>query len=67
MRAVADYTRLSPAARLQRLISFNERLRQTNGSKENFKEWNFELDKNLIEVSGRCLQNESIYFGNNKT
>lgn len=69
MSDIAKYTRLPPSERIGRLQAFNRRLQdaekkdskgQSMTSKENFKEWNFELEKNLVELSGRRLKNEDI-------
>ncbi|XP_037029496.1 protein aubergine-like [Bradysia coprophila] len=67
MSAVAVYTRLAPKARIDRLNAFNQRLQNTAESTLNLKEWNFTLDKNMVQVNGRQLANEKIVFGNNKT
>lgn len=66
MSAVAIYTRLAPKARVERLNAFNERLQGTPESVANFREWDFVLDKNMVEVTGRQLPNEKILFGSNK-
>lgn len=60
------YTRLAPAARINKLLAFNNRLQTTEDSMANLKEWNFGLDKSLVQVNGRTLPNESIYFGGKK-
>ncbi|KAG4066173.1 hypothetical protein HA402_014473 [Bradysia odoriphaga] len=66
MSAVAIYTRLAPKARVERLNAFNQRLQSTTESVNNFKEWNFVLDKDMVQVNGRQLPNEKILFGGNK-
>lgn len=66
MSAVALYTRLPPRPRIEKLKAFNKRLQQTEESVENFKEWNFSLATDLVEVSGRQLVCENILFGNKK-
>ncbi|XP_037033212.1 protein aubergine-like isoform X2 [Bradysia coprophila] len=66
MSAVAIYTRLAPKARVERLNAFNQRLQNTTESVNNFKEWNFVLDKDMVQVNGRQLPNEKILFGGNK-
>lgn len=67
MSAVAVYTRLAPKARIERLNAFNHRLQSTAESVANLNEWNFTLDKNMVQVNGRQLPNEKIVFGGNKT
>lgn len=66
MAAVAVYTRLAPKARMDKLCAFNNRLQTTADSMANLDEWNFSLDKNLVQVNGRKLPNEQIYFGGKK-
>jgi aubergine-like protein len=67
MSAVAVHTRLAPKARIERLNAFNQRLQSTPESVENLREWNFTLDKNMVQVNGRQLPNEKIVFGAAKT
>lgn len=66
MSAVALYTRLAPRPRIEKLQTFNRRLQETPASMINLTEWNFSLDTNLTEVTGRQLPNEKILFGNGK-
>lgn len=62
MRTVADYTRLTPDKRIQRLETFNQRLQQCEDSSEVFKFWQTELDRRLVEVPARILAEEEILF-----
>ncbi|XP_055531352.1 protein aubergine-like [Wyeomyia smithii] len=62
MRAVADCTRLAPDRRIERLEAFNRRLHQSQPSSEVFDFWKTELDRRLVEVPGRVLPQEIIYF-----
>lgn len=66
MKAVAEHTRVGPANRIQRLMRFNERLRNTPDSMRILTEWELRLDKNLVEVLGRELPFEPIVFGNQR-
>lgn len=65
MRAVADYTRLDPKERIRKLGSFNSRLNRCHESFSIFKEWGFEMERNVVSVKGRVLSPEIIVFGNN--
>lgn len=62
MRALADHTRLAPDRRIQRLELFNSRLQQCAESAEVFEFWKTELDRRLVEVNGRVLNPEVIFF-----
>ncbi|XP_065086066.1 protein aubergine-like [Ochlerotatus camptorhynchus] len=62
MRAMSDHTRLNPDRRIERLETFNRRLQTTPESAEVFKIWQMELDRRLVEVPGRILQQETIFF-----
>lgn len=66
MKDIAKYTKLNPKDRIDSLIGFNRRLQNSTKSQDNFNQWNFRLDKDLVKVPGRCLQNERIIFGNGK-
>lgn len=67
MADVAQYTRVAPDARMERLLAFNRRLNGTPDSAAVFREWNLTLEENLVEVGGRTLPREPILFGNGKT
>ncbi|KAJ6638517.1 Protein aubergine, partial [Pseudolycoriella hygida] len=67
MAALANHTRLAPKVRIEKYIAFNQRLQTTKESVENFNEWNFKLDTNFVNVSGRVLPNETILFGKGKS
>lgn len=62
MRAMADHTRLNPDRRIERLETFNKRLQTSPESMEVFKTWQMELDRRLVEVPGRLLPQEMIFF-----
>lgn len=64
MKDISRYTRPNPNVRTETLLDFNKRL-QIDKSVANFNEWNFELSKDLVKVSGRCLENQRIIFGQN--
>ncbi|XP_055594938.1 protein aubergine [Uranotaenia lowii] len=62
MRAMADHTRLNPDRRIERLETFNRRLQTSPESCEVFKTWQMELDRRLVELPGRLLPQEMIFF-----
>uniref|UniRef100_A0A182MXI9 Piwi n=1 Tax=Anopheles dirus TaxID=7168 RepID=A0A182MXI9_9DIPT len=66
MRSIADQTRLRPDKRLERLAAFNQRLQNTPATREVFGFWKTELDRRLLEVPGRILEQELIVFGQDR-
>lgn len=61
---MGQYTKVGPDMRIKKLMAFNDRLKRTPESEEVFREWQMQLDRNLVEVQGRELRNENIVFGN---
>lgn len=66
MKTCSDYTRLGPRDRIQKLLQFNQRIANTKASSEVLIEYNMDLSKNLVEVEGRLLNAEKIFFGDNR-
>lgn len=64
MRAMSEHTRLNPDRRIERLRTFNNRLHNSKASMDVFSLWNMKLDTNLVEIPGRVLAPEKIFFGN---
>lgn len=63
MSSLATYTRLNPKSRIDKLINFNNRLRNKPNIVKEFTEWNLQLDNKLLEVPGRVLGPEQLRFG----
>ncbi|KAH8333040.1 hypothetical protein KR074_000427 [Drosophila pseudoananassae] len=66
MRAMSEHTRMNPDRRIDRLRRFNSRLQTTSDSVKVLKDWNMNLDQNLIEVQGRIISPQKIVFNNQK-
>ncbi|XP_017099105.2 protein piwi [Drosophila bipectinata] len=66
MRAMSEHTRMNPDRRIDRLRRFNSRLQTTSESVKVLKDWNMNLDQNLIEVAGRIISPQKIVFNNQK-
>lgn len=62
MKGLAEHTRLAPDRRIARLEAFNERLQGNKDSADVFRFWKTELDRRLVEVKGRILAPETIFF-----
>ncbi|XP_070495735.1 uncharacterized protein [Chironomus tepperi] len=67
MKAMADYTRMDPKKRVERLMKFNDRMLSTQKSAEIFDQFQTKLQPRLVELTGRQLDQETILFGNGKT
>ncbi|XP_025268827.1 piwi-like protein Siwi [Camponotus floridanus] len=65
MRALATHTRVSPDSRIEKLMRFNIRLRKETKVIDELKDWNMELEKNLLEVPARVLAPERLVFARN--
>ncbi|KAH8374248.1 hypothetical protein KR200_006372, partial [Drosophila serrata] len=66
MKAMSEYTRLTPDRRIERLRTFNKRLKSSKDSMELMKSWQIELDTALVEIPARVLPPQNIVLGNNK-
>lgn len=64
MRELSEVTRVGPADRMKRLVKFNKRLADTDDSIKVLKNWNLELDPQLITIPGRILPSPKLLFGN---
>lgn len=62
MESLALHTRVSPASRIQKLLSFNKRLYSEPNVVKELKEWNLQLEKHLVEIQGRVLSTERVVF-----
>lgn len=61
---MSQFTRLNPERRIERLRTFNSRLKSSKESMSLMKSWQIELDSNLVEVPARVLPAQQILFGN---
>lgn len=67
MKGMAQYTRMEPKIRVQRLMDFNRRLLGTQASVQHFENSEIKLQPELLKIEGRILPQETILFGNGKT
>lgn len=63
MREMAQYTRVPPAGRIDRLLKFNERLRTSADSNRHLIEWDLALDPQLVKIPARILPYPDVVFG----
>jgi hypothetical protein len=66
MKAVSEFTRLTPNVYKDRLQLFNERLQGTPASVEELENFNLKLDRRLVEVAGHICPKNQIFLGNNQ-
>ncbi|XP_018333348.1 piwi-like protein Siwi [Agrilus planipennis] len=65
MRALADYTRVGPGPRIDKLLNFSRRLLSNEKIVEELRQWDMQLANNLVEFSGRVLPPEDILTARN--
>ncbi|XP_029174290.1 piwi-like protein Siwi [Nylanderia fulva] len=65
MRELATHTRVTAAARVEKLLRFNNTLRQVEKVTEELNSWNLRLENNLLDVPARILPGEKLVFGRN--
>lgn len=66
MKAVSEFTRLTPNVYKDRLQLFNERLHSTEASVLELNDFNLKLDRRLVEVDGHICPKNQIFLGNNQ-
>ncbi|XP_026764636.1 piwi-like protein Siwi [Galleria mellonella] len=63
MSALNNHTKIGPAIRIQKLLSFNRRLTQKKEVVEELGTWSLKLSDDLIKFKGRQLPAENIFQG----
>ncbi|XP_034243669.1 piwi-like protein Siwi [Thrips palmi] len=63
MQALAQYTRVSPSTRVQKLMAFNNRLQTCERAMDQLRKFDMSLGRGLVEVEGNKLQEEVIQLG----
>lgn len=66
MRACADHTRLDPMNYKRRLSIFNQRLKSSPQSIKALNDFHLDIEKNLVEVQGAILPQQTILFADNR-
>lgn len=67
MNALAKHTRVAPKSRIDKLLTFNRRLRSVPAIVQELTDWNLKLDDRLVNVQARILPAEVIVFGGGNT
>ena len=63
MRDLSSYTRVGPAARVDKLLKFCRRLQSNKEVMSELKEWDFKMAENVVNFAGRELPQEDIFGG----
>ncbi|XP_051162825.1 piwi-like protein Siwi isoform X2 [Leptopilina boulardi] len=63
MKEVAKYTCSEPSVRIQKLLSFNQRISQNEKTSDQWKQWGLSLGRELVPVNGRQMPPEEVHFG----
>lgn len=66
MKALGEYTRMSPNHRVDRLKRFALRIKDTPASTDTLRRFGVKMAPELLCIKGRILASEQILFGNNK-
>lgn len=66
MKEMATHTRVGPQKRIEQLLAFNNRLTTCQNSAAVLREWNLELDRELVKIPARVLPPPNILFGNER-
>lgn len=67
MSALAKYTRVSPADRIKKLMTFNSRLHDVPEIVNELTSWSLELDRKLVEVPARVIACDQIIYSDSKS
>lgn len=67
MRELAQFTRVDPRGRQQRLNDFSRRMLSSTESVSSLSEFGLQLGPQLVPVRGRVLPSEDVIFRNSKT
>lgn len=65
MKDVAQYTRVTPNQRIAALRQYLENVRKSDDAQQVLGEWGLKIDRDIINLKARQLENEVICFGNN--
>lgn len=63
MKDVAEYTRVTPAQRMNALRTYLKNVANSAEAQQILGNWGLKLDENTINLEGRLLGNETILFG----
>lgn len=65
MKDISQATRVTPNQRQYSLMNFLKDMRENKESADLLKRWGLSLDRNTVELQGRVLPPEDLYFGRN--
>lgn len=63
MRALADHTRVGPQGRIEKLMNFSRRMRNSQECMNEIRKWDLNVADSLVRFTGRMLPPETIVGG----
>lgn len=63
MKDVAQYTRVTPNQRAAALKTYLDNVTKSQEAQKVLADWGLRIDRNPVELQGRQLENEELYFG----
>lgn len=67
MRTMGEHTRLNPVNRAKRLLEYSRRMNQTSASYDVLQSFGLEMERDLVRLHGRVIDQEAVMFGNQRT
>ncbi|KAL6264762.1 hypothetical protein P5V15_004860 [Pogonomyrmex californicus] len=67
MKDLNGVTKMSPNQRREIIKRFLEEIENNKVTRELLSEWGLHLNNEIVQFTGRCLGDETIIFGNNRT
>lgn len=67
MKSISEHTRLTPGQRLHAIQSYVKRVRSNPEATKILADWGMSIAEGTIDMDGRLLNLETIYFGNNRS
>lgn len=67
MKDLSGVTKMSPNQRRDVIRRFVEEVEKNDVTRELLSEWGLRLSSDLVQFNGRCLEPETIHFGNGRT
>lgn len=64
--AMRPFTAMNPVTRINRLLEFNRRLYGQKDSMDTLNEWQLNLERDLVKVTGRQIAAQKLNLGDNQ-
>lgn len=60
------FTAMNPGTRIDRLLEFNKRLYAQKDSMDTLNEWQLNLERDLVRITGRQIAPQKLNLGDNQ-